>query len=375
MSLLAKRLARLDSSGIRKVFDLARTMEDPINLSIGQPDFDVPLPIKAAAIEAIENGYNSYTPTNGLVELRDQLRAAEQLFTGRAYSLEQTLITSGVSGGLYLSLLTLVEEGDEVIIPDPYFVMYKHLVNLNGGTPVYLDTYDSGFGIDAERLESLITERTKILLLNSPSNPTGRILSRVELTAIADVCARHGLLVITDEIYRSFSYTEMVSIAEIYDNCLVLCGHSKAYGMTGWRLGYACGPDEIIDAMATVQQYSFVCAPSVAQHAALACSQTDMQPYLDDYQVKRDLMCNALSDHFEVGSADGAFYLFVKAPDGWTGDSFVEAAIANNVLIIPGSVFSERNSHFRLCYTVANEKLQAGAEILCRLAAEAAPAT
>jgi aspartate aminotransferase/aminotransferase len=252
--------------------------------------------------------------------------------------------------------------------------MYKHLVNLNGGTPVYLDTYKDGFGIDPQRLEALITKRTKLLLLYSPSNPTGRILSRAELIAIADVCARHDILIVTDEIYRSFSYTEMVSIAEIYENSLVLCGHSKAYGMTGWRLGYACGPAQIIEAMAKVQQYSFVCAPSIAQAAALHCPLVDMSAHIDDYRIKRDLMYNALSDHFELGSADGAFYLFVKAPEGWTGDSFVEAAIAHNVLIIPGSVFSERNSHFRLCYTVSNEKLQAGADILCKLASQPAPA-
>ncbi len=368
MSLLTKRVGRLDSSGIRKVFDLARTMKDPINLSIGQPDFDVPQAIKDAAVSAMDSGKNSYTPTNGLVELREQLIADEKSFTGRDYPLEQMLITSGVSGGLFLSMLALVEEGDEVIIPDPYFVMYKHLVNLNGATPVYLDTYEDGFGINPDRLESLISDRTKLLLLNSPSNPTGRILNRKELEQIAAICEKHNVLIVTDEIYRSFSYTEMVSIAEIYENCLVLGGHSKAFGMTGWRLGYACGPAAIIDAMATVQQYSFVCAPSVAQTAALACPDVDMSGHINDYRVKRDLMYNALSDHFELGSADGAFYLFVKAPEGWTGDTFVEEAIKNNVLIIPGSVFSERDSHFRLCYTVPNDKLLQGAEKLCKLA-------
>ncbi len=368
MSLLAKRSSRVDSSGIRRVFELARSMKDPINLSIGQPDFDVPDSVKAAAIEAIESGYNSYTPTNGIVPLREQLITEEKTFTGRAYSLEQMLITSGVSGGLFLSLLALVEAGDEVIIPDPYFVMYKHLVNLNGGSAVYLDTYDDGFSIDADKLAALITSRTKILLLNSPGNPTGRVFNEDELKAIAKICDQHGVLIITDEIYRDFAYTPMQSISAFTDNCLVLAGHSKSFGMTGWRLGYAAGPVEIIDAMATLQQYSFVCAPSVAQQAALACPNTDMSQQLSAYAVKRDLMYEALSSHFEVGAADGAFYLFAKAPEGFSGDRFTELAIENNVLIIPGSVFSERDSHFRICYTVPNEKLLEGAEILCHLA-------
>ncbi len=368
MSLLAKRTSYVDASGIRRIFELARSMKDPINLSIGQPDFDVPDTVKSAAIDAIEQGYNSYTPTNGIVPLREQLIADEKAFTGRDYRLEQMLITSGVSGGLFLSLLALVDEGDEVIIPDPYFVMYKHLVNLNAGKAVYLDTYDDGFSIDAGKLASLITSRTKILLLNSPGNPTGRVFNNSELEAIAALCDKHGILVITDEIYRDFAYTTMRSISEYTENCLVLAGHSKSFGMTGWRLGYAAGPLEIIEAMAMLQQYSFVCAPSVAQQAALACPHTDMGEQLSDYEIKRNLMYEALSGKFKVGAADGAFYLFVKAPEGYNGDSFTELAIEHNVLVIPGSVFSERNSHFRICYTVPNDKLLQGAEILCSLA-------
>lgn len=368
MSLLASRAQRVDASGIRRVFELASKMKNPINLSIGQPDFDVPEPVKQAACDAIHQGYNAYTPTNGIVGLREQLIAEEKDFTGRQYELGQMLITSGVSGGLFLSLLALVDAGDEVIIPDPYFVMYKHLVNMNDGKAVYLDTYDSDFTIDPDQLEALITPKTKLLLLNSPGNPSGRIISGDDLQKIAAICDRHGVLIISDEIYRHFAYTEIKSIAEYTDNCLVLGGHSKSFGMTGWRLGYAVGPMEIIEAMAMLQQYSFVCAPSVAQQAALACPNIDISHHIDDYREKRDLMYNALKDNFEVGPADGAFYLFAKAPEGHDGDSFVETAINNNVLIIPGSVFSERNSHFRICYTVANDTLLQGAEMLNKLA-------
>ena len=365
---LAQRVSRIDSSGIRKIFDLARSLKDPINLSIGQPDFAVAPEIKQAAVDAIHANRNTYTQTQGIPELRAQVAADEKSFTGRSYADDQVLITSGVSGGLFLALLAMVEEGDEVIIPDPYFVMYKHLVNLFGGTPVYLDTYDTGFGIDPARLEKLITPRTKLLLVNSPANPTGRILPKEQLSGIAEVCRKHGITVISDEIYRAFAYEPMTSMAEVYEQTVVLVGHSKSFGMTGWRLGYAAGPSDVIQAMTKVQQYSFVCAPSVTQYAALACPQVDMSGNIEAYRRKRDLMIGILSQKFEIGSPDGAFYLWAKAPAGHTGDSFVQLAIANNCLIIPGSVFSERTSHFRICYTVPDERLRQGAELLCRLA-------
>ncbi|WP_372809026.1 pyridoxal phosphate-dependent aminotransferase [Pontiella sp.] len=368
MTQLAQRTQRIDASGIRRVFDLARSLENPINLSIGQPDFDVPDGVKKAACDAIGAGHNTYTPTQGIAPLRRQLLAEEKAFTQRDWSEQELLVTSGVSGGLFLALLALVEDGDEVIIPDPYFVMYKQLVRFLGGTPVYLDTYDSDFGIDPDRLAALITPKTKALLINSPANPTGRILSRSELEAVAAVCRKRGLLVISDEIYRHFAYGPMTSMAEVYENTLLLAGHSKSYGMTGWRLGYACGPAPIIRAMTMVQQYSFVCAPAVTQYAALACPQVELGPYIDDYRAKRDLMVSILGEHFKLAPPDGAFYLWAEAPAGYTGTSFVEKAIANNMLIIPGAVFSERDTHFRICYTVPDDMLRKGAELLCKLA-------
>ena len=365
---LAERTGRIDASGIRKVFDLARQLKNPINLSIGQPDFDVPDAVKDAAIAAIRDGHNGYTPTQGIAELREQLRAEELAFTGRSYAEDELFITSGVSGGLFLALLALVNDGDEVIVPDPYFVMYSHLVRLFGGVPVYLDTYASDFAIDPAALEAVITPRTRLLLLNSPSNPTGRIIPHEELAAIAAVCRRHDLPVLSDEIYRRFAYVPMVSMAEVYEHTLVLCGHSKAFGMTGWRLGYAAGPSHVIQAMAKVQQYSFVCAPSITQYAALACPSVDIQPHMDAYRAKRDLMVELLAPKLPLVSPDGAFYLFAQVPDGFTGSSFCQAAIERNVLVIPGNVFSQRDSHVRICYTVPDEQLRAGAAILAELA-------
>src|SRR4051812_21956874 len=373
MPRLAQRVGRIDSSGIRRIFDLAKSLKDPINLSIGQPDFDVPPQLKQAAHAAIDAGRNSYTLTQGIPELREQIRGEERAFTRRDHQPNQVLVTSGVSGGLFLALLALIDDGDEVIVPDPYFVMYKHLTRLFGGVPVYLDTYGDAFGIDPAKLEKLITRKTKLLLLNSPANPTGRILTRAELEGIAKVCAKHGVLVVSDEIYRHFAYVPMTSMAEVYPDTLVLVGHSKSFGMTGWRLGYACGPADVVEAMTKVQQYSFVCAPSIVQYAALACPQVDLSQHISDYAAKRDLMYGLLEDTFEIGPPDGAFYLWAKAPTGFTGPSFVEKAIANNLLIIPGNVFSERDSHFRICYTVPDAKLRQGAELLVALSARTAP--
>lgn len=367
MITLAERMSHIDASGIRKVFDLARHMVDPINLSIGQPDFDVPEPIKEAAIAAIRAGRNSYTPTQGVAELAEQVRAIEQEASGRSWSNQETLITSGVSGGLLLSILALINPGDEVLIPDPYFVMYKHLVRLVGGVPVYVDTYATDFLLAPAALEAAMTPRTRLLLLNSPANPTGRIIDETTTRSLAEICTRNELLVISDEIYRSFAYQPVCSFSRYHERTLTLGGYSKAFGMTGWRLGYAVGPAELVQAMAMIQQYSFVCAPSVSQYAALACPQVDMRAHIDTYRAKRDLMVGLLSERFTVAPADGAFYLWIAAPAGQSGDSFVERAIAAHVLVIPGSVFSERDSHFRVCYTVPDEALRAGAERLCAL--------
>jgi len=364
---LADRAGAIDSSGIRRVFDLARTIENPIDLSIGQPDFDVPEEVKGAAIAAIREGRNRYTQTQGIPELRELLRSEEREFTGREYAEDELLVTSGVSGGLFLALASLIQEGDEVVVPDPYFVMYKHLVRLFGGTPVYLDTYADDFAIDPGKLDRAITDRTRLVLVNSPANPTGKVLARAELEAIAEVCRRRRVPVLSDEIYRAFSYTPMTSMAEIYEHTLLLCGHSKAFGMTGWRLGYAAGPRELIQTMAMIQQYSFVCAPSVAQYAALACPRVDLKGSIEAYRRKRDLMVGILAPHFELAPADGAFYLFARAP-GDCGEAFVERAIAARVLVIPGSVFSERDSHFRICYTIPDRELRRGAEMLVGLA-------
>jgi len=358
-------MAKLDSSGIRKVFDLAQDMTDPVNLSIGQPDFDVPGPVKAAAIGAIRDGFNRYTVTQGTAELRraltDRVRRQKGVPDG------QMLVTSGVSGGLLLAFLVLIDPGDEVLIPDPYFVMYKHLANLTGGVPRFVDTYPD-FRLRADRVEAAITPRTKLLVFSSPANPTGAVCSRSDLQEIAEVARAHDLLVISDEIYDSFCYdAPYTSIASLYEQTLLMGGLSKSHAMTGWRLGYAFGPGDVIAEMTKLQQFSFVCAPSFAQVAALAALEHPMDRQQAAYRRKRDLVYEGLKERFNVARPGGAFYIFPQVPWG-TDEEFVEEAIRQNVLIIPGRVFSEQHTHFRISYAADDDVLRRGIEILNRIA-------
>jgi aspartate aminotransferase/aminotransferase len=365
---IAERMAMLDASGIRKVFDLAAKMPNPINLSIGQPDFDVPETVKNAAIEAIQTGHNKYTQTQGTAALRAML--AEQCrdeFGWDDASERPYLVTSGVSGGLLLAIQTLVDPGDEVVFLDPYFVMYSHLVNLSGGVPVAVDTYDD-FRPDIGKLAEAITDRTRMLIINSPCNPTGAVYTQDELQAIADLAEKHNLLVVSDEIYNLFCYDQpFASIASIYENTLLLRGFSKSYAMTGWRIGWATGPQAVLDKMTMLQQYTFVCAPSMAQVAAMEAMKTDMTEQVASYRRKRDMVADALGDAFGLVRPGGAFYAFVPAPGG-DATAFVTKAIEHNVLIIPGNVFSTRDTHFRISYATTDEKLRQGMGILTDLA-------
>jgi aspartate aminotransferase/aminotransferase len=365
---IAERMGRIDASGIRKVFDLAANMTDPINLSIGQPHFDVPDPLKDRAIQAIRDGMNRYTQTQGTAALRAAIaRTCAEEFGWSDAADRAYLVTSGVSGALVLSLLTLVDPGDEVVFADPYFVMYEHLVNLVGGVPVPVDTYPD-FTPSVEKFAEAITPRTRMLIINSPSNPTGRVYSGQELQDIAALAEKHELLVVSDEIYDEFCYDEpFTSMASIYPNTLLMRGFSKSFAMTGWRIGWCTGPREILEKMTMLQQYSFVCAPSMAQAAAVEAMEFDVSPYREEYRRKRDMVHEALGESMGLVRPGGAFYAFVPAPGG-DATAFVTRAIEKNVLVIPGNVFSRKDTHFRISYATDDETLKKGLDILNSLA-------
>lgn len=367
--ILAARTRKVEFSGIRKFFDMAARIKDPCDLSIGQPDYDAPEPVKDAAIRAIRAGGNRYTPSTGLPDLRDRLARCvkEECGIDRAI-----LITSGLSGGLTLALLAVVDPGDEVIFLDPYFVSYLQLVHMVGGVPRPIASYPD-FSFNARAVEAAITPRTKALLINSPANPTGRTMTPEEVKAAADIARRHNLVLISDEIYDLLSYDapNPTPLALATDHVLVLRGFGKTYGVTGWRMGYAAGPAWLIEEMTKLHQFTYVCAPSMAQAAMITALETDVSAHRVAYAAKRDLVCRLLSPKFEFQRPTGGFYVFPRAPAKFAGAvDFCNAAVAEGVIVIPGGIFSRQDTHFRVSYATSDEKIERGCSVLCRLAAD-----
>jgi aspartate aminotransferase/aminotransferase len=362
---ISERMRSIEASGIRKIFEMARTLKEPVNLSIGQPDFDVPDPVKAAAHAAIDAGANGYTLTQGIPELREKIQADVRARYGHPD--RAVFITSGTSGGLTLALCATINPGDEVLAFDPYFVSYPPLIALAGGTTVRLDTYPT-FDIDLDRVRAALTPRTRAILFNSPANPTGRVYPRETVRDLALLARERGILLLSDEVYRAFCYEgEFVSPAEFSDEVLVFDGFSKSHGMTGWRLGFAHGPRVLIEEMIKLQQFTFVCAPSMVQHAGLAAWDHDISDIVARYRDKRDRMVAGLKDDFDLGRPEGAFYLFPRAPRG-SGTEFVTEAVRGGLLLIPGAVFSGRDTHFRLSYAADDRTLDRGIDLLRKLA-------
>ena len=366
---LADRTRLFDASGIRKVFDLGAKLKDPINLSIGQPDFDVPAPVRQAAIDAIQSRKNGYALTQGMPVLREKLLA--QVRQQYAHDDRDLFVTSGTSGGLMLALLVLVNPGDEVIVFDPYFVMYDSLSAVVGGRVVYIDTYPD-FRIDLDRVAKAITPRTKAIIFNSPANPTGVVAAEDEVRGLAELAARRNVVLISDEIYRAFCYDRpFVSPARYNPQTLVVDGFSKTYAMPGWRLGFAHGPSAIIQEMIKLQQYSFVCAPQPVQWAGAVAMDVDMTAEIEAYRRKRDLIVAGLADDYELVQPGGAFYVFPKVPRGAATEFVTRAIEKYKLLIIPGNVFSRRDTHFRISYAASDAVLERGIEALRKLAHEA----
>jgi aspartate aminotransferase len=362
---IAERMRRIDASGIRKVFDLAAKMQDPINLSIGQPHFDTPQPVKDALVRAVAEGRNAYSQTQGIASLVQKIQSA--VTAEYSHSDRQAFITSGTSGGLMLALSVLVDPGGEVIVFDPWFVMYKHLTTLAGGKVVEIDTYPD-FRIDLDKVRAALTPRTRAILVNSPSNPTGYVATPEELEGLAKLCVEKDIPLISDEIYKAFCYDRpFVSPARWNPQTIVIDGFSKSHSMTGWRIGWAHGPEHVIQQMLKLQQFTFVCSPHPVQYAGLVAWDHDITERVAEYRSKRDFLVGELSGHYEIQGAGGAFYLFLKAPWG-TGSEFVAEAIRNNLLIIPGNVFSSRDTHFRISYAADQRTLERGCEVLRRLA-------
>ena len=374
---VSDKISGLAPSGIRRFFDLLTSMDGVISLGIGEPDFTTPWHIREQAIDSIKKGYTMYTSNSGMAELRNELASYLNQRYNVCYQADsEILLTVGVSEALDLAMRAVINAGDEVIMTDPCYVAYDACVTLADGVPVKVPTFEeNSFEIEPEVIEKAITAKTRAILLGYPANPTGAVMSADKLYEIGEIARAHHVLVISDEIYSRLTYngehTCFPSLPGMKDNTLFLNGFSKAFAMTGWRLGYVAVKEHLaplIEAMTKIQQYTFVCAPTPFQNAALAALDYDVSEYAATYKRKRDLLYEGLKNKFELTRPQGAFYAFAKAPQRYANATeFVEKAIANNVLIIPGNVFSERDTHFRISYATTDDKIRQGTDILCRL--------
>jgi aspartate aminotransferase/aminotransferase len=363
-SMLSKRVRSVDSSGIRRVFDLAASLDSPINLSIGQPDFDASPEVLERAHQALEQGRSGYTLTQGIPELRESIRNRHNISADDDLDV---FVTAGVSGGLLLSYMTLLDPGDEILMPDPFFCIYRDLALMLNAVPTYYDTYPN-FSLSAEKIEEMITPKTKAILVNSPGNPTGYAVSQSELDEVIELAKRKNIFLIYDEIYDSFVYDDLhAKCDQSYERTILLNGFSKWAGVPGWRVAYVIAPKALVSHMLKLQQYTLVCANSVSQWALVAASSVDFKPCLEEYRKKRDFLVEGLRGHYNFVVPGGAFYLFAEAPGG-CGQSFVERAVSENLLVVPGHVFSQRDTHFRISFSAPMEVLERGVEVLQRLA-------
>ena len=360
--ILNKKLQSIRASGIREIFQAKKDHKDLVDFSLGQPDFDTPQFVKNAMVKNIQAGRNSYAENQGILPLRQAVARKLQEKNGITADPEEVIITVGTTGGLVLSLFTFLNPGDEVIIPDPCFVLYRELPKLLGAKPVMLDTYPN-FQVDPKKLAALITKRTRILILNTPNAPTGQIYNKKVLREIAGLARKHNLIIIADEIYEDFIYDqrEHVSIGSFYEQTITLNGFSKSYGLPGWRIGYMHTPRQYVPEMIKLQQFLYACAPTPAQHALV-----DVFSHISftrdiqiQYQKKRDMVDDILSDHFVFPQPVGSFYVFCQAP-GKNATEFCRSALKEGVVLVPGNIFSRHDTHFRLCFAAKDEVLIKG---------------
>lgn len=361
-----KNVAAMNVSGVRKMFEMASKMKNPIDLSIGMPDFEVPEEIKEEAVKSIKSGLNKYSSTTGIKPLKEKIADKLLKENGIDAKEDEIIVTSSVSGAISIILTAIINQGDEVIVFDPYFVSYKELIVQNGGIPVFAKT-NQDFSPNFKEIESKITGKTIAIMINSPNNPTGKIYTEEELRKIAEIAEKHKLLVISDEIYEKFCYEKKhFSIGSIYKNTVTMNGFAKAYAMAGWRVGYCHGPKEIIDSAIKVQQFNFVCAPTPFQYAAIKAFDVDVEKYIEEYRLKRDIIYEGLKKKYKLNKPEGAFYAFIKYP--YEKSKFIQDCIDNELLVVPGNVFSLEDTHFRISFANKNEVLKKAVKILNELA-------
>jgi aminotransferase len=374
---IAKKVIELPPSGIRKYFDIASTIEDVISLGVGEPDFITPWRVREASIYGMEKGRTTYTSNWGLLELRELISKYTFEGSGGDYSPNnEILVTTGVSEGIDLAIRAITDPGDEILVVEPSYVSYKPCVIMAGGVPVPVGTSEKNdFKVRREDIEKRITPRTTAIIMNYPNNPTGSIMTRKDLEEIADVAIEHDLMVLTDEVYEKLTYdgrhASIASLNGMRDNTVLLNGFSKAFAMTGWRLGYACGNSEVIEAMMKVHQYTMLCAPIGAQLGAIEAlknGQSDMQDMVKEYNRRRRVIVRGFNElGMDCFEPKGAFYSFPSIKStGMSSEEFSERLLyEQGVVTVPGSVFGESGvGHLRCSYCSSMEDIK---EALARI--------
>lgn len=367
-SLVNPTVKGIKPSGIRKFFDIANEMEDVISLSVGEPDFHTPWHIREAGIESLEKGRTRYTPNRGFAQLREEIARFLERHYQVSYAPEsEVLVTVGGSEAIDLCVRCLVSPGDEVLIPEPSFVCYVPITEMAGGVPVIIETKpENGFRLTEEELEEKITSKTKLLILPYPNNPTGAVMRRSDLETVARVVERHNLLVLTDEIYASLTYgkekhVSFASLPGMWERTVLVNGFSKSHSMTGWRLGYAAGPKEIIGMMTKLHQFAIMSAPTTSQYAAIEAMKNgddDMEYMRSQYDMRRRLIVDGLNKMgLPCFEPEGAFYVFPSIKStGLSSDAFSERLIySHRVAVVPGSAFGACGEGFlriSYCYSV-----------------------
>lgn len=362
---LNRNIKKLEPSGIRKFFDIANSMKDVISLSVGEPDFRTPWHIRQAGIDSLEKGRTWYSPNKGFLKLRKSVTDYFYRRFGVNYDFEsEVIITVGGSESIDLCVRVLIENGDEVLIPQPSFVCYEPITIMAGGTPVIIKTEEANkFKVTAEEIEKKITNKTKLLILPYPNNPTGSVMSREDLEMIADVVKKHNLIVLSDEIYGELTYgkerhTTFSDIEGMKERSIIISGFSKSYAMTGWRLGFALGPEEIINCMTKLHQFSIMSAPTVSQYAAIEAlnnGDEDIESMKDQYDLRRRYIVDGFKKlGFSCAEPEGAFYAFpcIKST-GLTSSEFCEKLLSQEkVAIIPGTAFGKcAEGYVRVSYS------------------------
>ncbi|SDI81450.1 aminotransferase [Natribacillus halophilus] len=368
---LSKTVSNIEPSGIRRFFDLASTMEDCISLGVGEPDFVTPWNVREACMASLEQGYTSYTSNAGMPELRQAITDYMDERFQVSYDPEQeVIVTVGASEAIDLAVRATIDPGDEVLVATPAFVSYEPLVTLSGAVPVPVKTDAStDFKLTKERLEAAITERSRAIVLSFPNNPTGAVMSKRELEAIAEVAEAYDLLIFSDEIYAELSYdiphTAFSALERMHDRTVLISGFSKAFAMTGWRLGFVCAPADIAQAMLKIHQYALMCAPTQAQHGALEALRNGreaVEKMTNSYRARRNYTVHALNEAgLNCHLPGGSFYAFPSVEaTGMDDETFAEQLlIEEKVAVVPGSVFGKGGEgHVRCSYATSLDSLQ-----------------